>query len=132
MRYKSGLGNVLVGNEAYQTDFRPKQAIVTKFITLSPSGYLRLYNGFPWDGVSGAIDTKTNMKAGQLHDALYYLMRHGRLDCKDWRMADNEYAKQYKEDGGWAITINAHMLILKLAGGKYASPKNIKEIKVAP
>lgn len=71
---------------------------------LLPSGKLRIFKFFAWDGCSGpTIDDKTNMRAGLVHDALYYLMRVGALDKAYKRQADDELYRIMVDDGapGW-------------------------------
>jgi len=48
-------------------------------------GILIIKQRYAWDGASGpAFDTKTFMLGSLIHDALYQLMREGKLDRK-WR-----------------------------------------------
>ena len=39
--------------------------------------YLRVHKGYQWNGCTGAIDTKSNLRASLLHDALYQLIQCG-------------------------------------------------------
>jgi hypothetical protein len=51
-----------------------------EYIELRPDGLLTLFKGFPSDGCSGpTIDDRTNMRAGFVHDAGYWLIRLGFL-----------------------------------------------------
>lgn len=57
-------------------------------IKLSKAGWLTIKKGYAWDGPSGpAIDTKNFMRGSLVHDALYQLMREGRLG---WRTGPKE------------------------------------------
>ena len=116
-----------------QTAYRPKVAIRTPRIHLSRSGMLTIVEGYCWDGTSGpVIDRKTNMRAGLVHDALYELMRKGELAHQNWRKADQEFARILREDGAWGITVRIDMAGLRVAGGKYAHPKQKKKRHTAP
>ena len=114
VKYKSGYNYQLVGDEEYQTSFRPESDIVTRFITLNTTGKLKLIHGYAWDGTSGpVIDRKTNMRGSGGHDGLYQLMRMGLLDWREWRKADYDFSIFLREDGSWEITIKVDMLGLK-------------------
>jgi len=52
-------------------------------------GTLTIAAGYAWDGASGpAIDTKNIMTPSLVHDALYQLMREGRLPLSYRKQAD--------------------------------------------
>lgn len=65
-----------------QTDIIPPEKIQTSFSTLTVKGRLYICKGFCWDGASGAIDTKSIMKASCVHDAFCNWMSDGLLDYK--------------------------------------------------
>jgi hypothetical protein len=119
----------LAEDERFQTAFRPARDIVTDLIWLTTEGVLTIRRYYAWDGVSGpVVDRKSNWHAGCCHDALYELMRRGRLDHNRWRDADREFAKQLKKHGAWKITRQIDMAGLKLSHGKYAQPENRKKV----
>lgn len=131
MKYTKGYKYQLSEGQkiVWQTDFRPLEDIVTKHVVLQTNGILSILEGFAWDGVSGpVVDRDSNNLGGAVHDALYYLMRHGYLDCAEWKLADLEFAKALKQCGAWDITISIDMLGLKAARGKHANPKSKKAI----
>jgi hypothetical protein len=124
-KYKYQLTEV----EVFQTSFRPRVAIYTRFASMTTGGLLTIRAGYAWDGVSGPIrDTDSNHHAGLCHDALYQLMRMGLLDREMWRQADVEFARiclQYGTSKAWVFI---YMTGLKYAAGKYADPKERAKI----
>lgn len=56
------------------------EEIETKFIELAPDGQLTVKEGFLWDGPTGAWRERRFMRGSLAHDALYELMRMGRLE----------------------------------------------------
>lgn len=74
------------------------------YITLFPLGDIIIQRGYRWDGPSFiAIDTPDFMRASLVHDALYQLMREGKLDIKHREAADQELYNICVEDGMWKI-----------------------------
>lgn len=61
----------------------------TTYIALHRNGLFQIHKGYAWDGPSGAIDTMNFMRGSLVHDALYQLIRMGKLDPK-WRKAADE------------------------------------------
>jgi hypothetical protein len=56
---------------------------------LDPSGLLKIYEGYAWDGASGpAIDTPDFMTASLVHDVLYQFIRLGKLPMSARKDAD--------------------------------------------
>jgi hypothetical protein len=63
-------------------------------------GLLTVNAGYAWDGPSGpTIDTKNFMRGSLAHDALYQLMREGRLPTKHRKAADDLLYSMCREDG---------------------------------
>ena len=120
--------------EAYtvQTLMRPEEQIDAKRLTLTQGGKLTIHEGYCWDGCSGIVDRKSNMRAGLGHDALYELMRKGLIPHHRWREADAGFAQILDEDGAWNLTIKIDMAGLRIANGKYAHPKQRKKRFMAP
>ena len=72
----------------YQTGIK-HHSIRTPYISLTTRGNLIIHKHYMWDGPSGpTIDTKSFMHGSLVHDALYQLMREGRLDRKFREHAD--------------------------------------------
>jgi len=81
MRYRKGYKYQLTEDEqVYLPRYKDDVDIETDYIKLYKDGELIIKRGYAWDGASGgAIDTKTIMRASCVHDALYQLIRMGKL-----------------------------------------------------
>ncbi len=103
--YKSGYKYQLKETYVVRIPVIPPVAIHTEYISLETTGDLTLKEGYAWDGPSGpTIDTLTFMRGSLVHDALYQLMREGRLDHNVYReAADRTLRDICKEDGMWSV-----------------------------
>ncbi len=107
--------------------------IDSPFVSLLPAGLLIIRLGFGWDGASGpTIDTDTSMRGALVHDALYYLLRLGKLPQTERDVADEILSTICKEDGMYSLRANAWEFILEYLGGAAADPKNSKKLHIAP
>jgi len=71
-----------------------------EFFKLTATGWLTIKRGYAWDGCSGCtLDTKTNMRGGLVHDALYQLMRMGVIAEKYVDKANELFKQICREDG---------------------------------
>jgi hypothetical protein len=69
--------------------------------------FIRLYHnvltikaGYAWDGPSGpSVDTKNFMRGSLVHDALYQLLRAGKIDQKYRKYADQLLREMCRQDG---------------------------------
>ena len=87
IKFKDGYKYQLDETYTIQTAIFPAGPIITEYIELDVNGGLTIKTGYAWDGPSGpTIDTKTFMRGSLVHDALYQLMRQGKLN-KTWRPA---------------------------------------------
>jgi hypothetical protein len=94
------------------------------FIELDHKGKLTLKKGFCWDGPSGpTIDTDSAMPGSAAHDALYRLMRKGKLPYELRKYADRFYMDICDEDGMHWFRCNTHLYFLALFGAKNARPE---------
>ena len=86
---------------AYQTDITDQPGEVTDcWVVMDAKGLLEIKKGYAWDGASGpAIDTKNFMRSSLVHDALYQLMREGKLSQDKRKVADDLLCKICLEDG---------------------------------
>jgi hypothetical protein len=74
--------------------------ISSRYLRLVADGWLTIYSGYCWDGPSGpTIDTKNFMRGSLVHDALYQLIREGKLHecCRD--IADDLLKTVCLQDG---------------------------------
>ena len=122
--------------EGYEIDIsiKPKADINTEFIDLSINGRLTVKKGYAWDGPSGpVIDTKENLRASLVHDALYQLMRNNELVTRTHRKAADQIFKDLcKKDCVSNLRASMYYKALRRFGKPAASPENKKKIKRAP
>jgi hypothetical protein len=88
--------------ESYVVDIpiKPENEIITDFIELTTEGNLTIKEKYAWDGPSGpTIDTKNFMRGSLVHDALYQLIRNGKLYMGDREAADRLLKQHCREDG---------------------------------
>ena len=128
MRYRRGYKYQLAEPEILQTSFRLKKEVRIPRIILSTDGKLHIAEGYCWDGASGIIDRKTNLRASLGHDALYEMMRQGALNYELWKIADYDFAGWLRQDGAWPSTVKVDKFGLGLFGGRYAHPKQRKKV----
>jgi len=131
MLYRDGYKYQLAAHEYFQTSFTPATKISVPRITLYPDGVMLVHEGYAWDGASGIVDRKTNLRASCGHDALYQLMRMEVLPYSEWAKADADFCRWLAEAGAYALTIKIDRYGLSLFKGKYARPENRKKIFIA-
>lgn len=106
--------------------------INTPFIKLHKT---RLYiiKGYRWDGPSGpTLDVRSFMRGSLIHDALYQLIREGRLEKRLRRDADKLLRSHCREDGmNWLYSYVVYKA-LRLFGGKAVNPEGHITIVKAP
>jgi hypothetical protein len=104
IHYKSGYKYQLAENYRVKTPITG-HTISQGPIKLTVNGWLTIKKGYAWDGPSGpAIDTKNFMRGSLVHDALYQLMRNGRLSACAWRgKVDQLLRDMCIQDGMWRI-----------------------------
>ena len=92
----------------------------TQFLRLRADGVLIMHSGYRWDGASGpAIDTDTFMRGSLVHDALYQLIRLGRVSLDERPAADRLLYDIVREDGMWSIRAAWVYAGVRLFGGFY-------------
>lgn len=134
IRYRSDYKYQLA--EAYRITvaIRPKAAIESDYIDLDMDGNLTVKKGYAWDGPSGPVkDTRENMRASLVHDALYQLMRNEHLSARSNRKAaDLEFKQICKADGVSNFHASVYYKALRKFGKPAASPSHKKTIMRAP
>lgn len=132
--YRSGYKYQLAADFGIQTQIKPKNDIDTPLISLSKKGFLTVKKDYAWDGTSGpVIDTHENLRASLVHDAIYQLMRRGKVSYKKYRdKADRLFMKMCKQDGLSSMMARIFYEVLKRFGLSSAHPDNVREIKYAP
>lgn len=99
----------------------PELPVEARFIYLNLAGRLTILKGYCWDGTSGpTIDTKTNMRASLIHDALYQGMREGWLPQDMREEADQVFRDICLEDGMWPIRAAIDFKGLQWFGARHA------------
>lgn len=132
--YRSGYKYQLASDYPIKIDIKPKKDVDDQFIKLDTDGNLVVMGGYAWDGPSGPVeDTKENMRASLVHDALYQLMRKRHLTAKQHRdKADKLFKKICIMDGVEKDLAQLYYLGLKWFGKPSADPKNKKKTYRAP
>lgn len=107
--------------------------IQTPFIDLTVGGKLTIKELYAWDGASGpAKDTKTFMRGSLVHDALYQLMRHGKLEQVWRKRADKELKRICLEDGMSRFRAWYVYGAVRFGAGPAADPSAQKKEQTAP
>lgn len=71
-------------------------------VYLDLHGRLKIDPGYRWDFATGAIDTPAMVRASLAHDAMYDLIRAGKLPPEMRKRADKYFVELLKEGGvGW-------------------------------
>lgn len=142
MRYKMGLKYQLDKMYITQTPIKGLHVMSNDgFVKLTPSGFLFIKAGFAWDGPSGPmLDSQWVMTPSLVHDALYQLIREGKLSIDTYRsVADQLFYDMCMnraprdEDGTvepWAAALCRAMLTtLREFGEKAATREGGRQIK---
>jgi len=104
IKYKEGYKYQLAETYQVYVGLRPERDVLTEYILLSTKGFLSIMEGYAWDGPSGpAIDTKNFMRGSLIHDALYQLIREGKLAKTFRAAADIALREACLEDGMCSI-----------------------------
>jgi len=133
IKYKSGYKYQLVDEYHKTVELFPDKDIKTTYLLLNQEGYLRIREGYCWDGPSGpAIDTKNFMQGSLVHDALYQLMRQGLISQKWREQADKELRKICIEDGMSKVRAWWVYHAVKTFAKRCADTDNKRKILMAP
>lgn len=134
IRYRSEYKYQLANLYQIGIPIQLSETIDTDFIKLTSNGELTVKKGYAWDGPSGPVlDTRENMRASLVHDALYQLMRREHLKARTHRKtADKIFRDVCKEDGVSSYRANIYYKVLRKYGKPAASPENKKKIHQAP
>lgn len=134
IKYKSDYKYQLAEDYKVMVSIKPTSLLISDYIELDTHGNLLIKKGYAWDGPSGPVkDTHENMRGSIVHDALYQLMREGKLSTRTHRKAADQIFKDIcKEDGVSAIRASAYYKALQKFGRPAASPENKKLVCRAP
>jgi hypothetical protein len=133
VRYRAGYKYQLVENVSTAISIYPLEEIETDYILLNRLGLLTIKKGYAWDGPSGpTIDTKTFMRGSLVHDALYQLIRMGKLNSEHRKEADKILRKICLEDGMCKARAWWVYRAVRRCGWTAIDPKKELNIKEAP
>ncbi len=128
MKYRKGYKYQLVDTIAFPVTNLPTIGIETEYILLG-YGMLQIKQGYAWDGPSGpTIDTKTYMRAALAHDALYQLIRMGKLPASYRIIADKLLRQMCRDDGMSSFRASYTYWAVRTFGGASAIPGDVKEV----
>lgn len=102
------------------------------WIELSQDGHLAISAGYAWDGPSGpTFDTAAFMRGSLVHDALYQLMRAGKLGQDLRKKADQILVDLCEQDGMCWLRRHWVYRAVRLCGAPSAEPQD-PQVEVAP
>ena len=102
------------------------------WVVLKQNGLLVIRAGYAWDGASGpTIDSKSSMRASLVHDALYQLLRAGKLSPDARAAADKLLEDLCVADGMWRWRARLWWAAVRRWAG-YAAKRRAERTLVAP
>lgn len=100
MNYKSGYKYIVAETCVFKTRITLDTDIgVDNYLILHKDGTLVINKGYAWNGVNWWPDTKKNMSAGLVHDALYQLIQEGVLALAHKDNADLTFRDMLEQEG---------------------------------
>ena len=123
---------VLIRSKKYTVDFAvtirtivyPPETVKTRLLTLTTHGDLTIGQGWQFDGATWIPDrTKTVMRAAMCHDAIYELIRQGRLEKAMQGQADSCFLCMCMEDGIPRWRANFYYFVLSKIGHLALTPR---------
>ena len=131
--YKAGYKYQLHQDYVQAVPVAPDFPVFTPYLTLTSSGVLKIAAGYAWDGPSGpTVDSKNFMRGSLVHDALYQLIRLGKLPLETKQVADELLHAMCLEDGMSRIRASWVLLGVRLGGGASLLPEAEPEVLSAP
>ena len=131
--YKAGYKYQLHQDYAQAIPVSPAEPVFTPYLTLTTAGILLIKAGYAWDGPSGpTIDSKNFMRGSLVHDALYQLIRLGKLPFETKQVVDELLYSMCLEDGMSRLRASWVLLGVRLGGVASLLPKAEPEVRSAP
>ena len=94
-----------------------------EYLALDADGILTIRSGYCWDGPSGpARDSDDAMYGSLIHDALYQMIREGRINKSDRKRADEILRDVCIASGMNKVRAQAFYRAVRLAGKNYVKP----------
>lgn len=129
MRYSTGYKYKLEELTRFKCPHLNNLWIDTPYIDIK-YGCVFIYPGYAWDGASGPLpDTRRNLVPSLFHDAIYQLVREGRLKGSYRVWADEEFGRLCKEWGTWGWVADGYVAVL-LQYGQNALEKGKPQFEV--
>lgn len=143
IKYKKGYKYQLYKDYCIDTDIKPKDVITIPqspfrcpYVVLGTGGELNIYQGYAWDGATGAPDTKSVMRASLIHDALYQCMREYPTVFSPLggyrKSADKLFRKICIQDGLSRPIAWIYYIVIRFLGRKKALPGGSRKVITAP
>jgi hypothetical protein len=130
--YTDGWDYVLSRPYSVFTGIFPKREVIHEgdFI-LTVGGWLHIEAGYPWDGASGAFDTKNAMRGSLVHDCFCEMMRRGDLEYDFFSPFVHDLLGNIcEEDGMWEFRADAWRKATRIGrGGHPSHPDPHPELK---
>jgi hypothetical protein len=109
----------------FYTDIIPDEAGIWGLLGITDTGIMTIKKGYAWDGPSGiTVDTHTFMRGSLVHDALYQLMREGKI-AQDQRKRADEILKEVCLSDGMAKIRAAWVYAGVRVGGAASAKPNL-------
>ena len=136
IKYRAGYKYQLAERYVHQLAFKPLFVGVVAagpYLELVADGELTIAAGYAWDGPSGpTFDSKSTLRGSLVHDALFQLIRLGRLSRDFIDEANREYRRICREDGMGRIRAWGHFVVLEQFGDFATRPSAERVILSAP
>lgn len=128
-KFELSEGYIIQTDLKFEKDiFEPNEE--NPLIVLTKGGLLCIVPGYAWDGASGiAINTKNFIRGSLVHDALYQLMRQGKLGLENRECADKLLKTIILEDGMSFFRASYVYFAVRKFGESSAMPENKKELQ---
>jgi len=128
--YQKGFKYQLKQDFHAKTKIIPTEDIKANFIQLDRNGLIVILKGYAWDGPSGPTYDSDNTMAGSLvHDAVYQLIRAGRLPASYKGIADETMKEIMVEDGMWKFRAKYFFVGVNTFGdGSLVKPRKTYQI----
>ena len=131
--YKKGYKYQIFRTIEAETGIIPPQHIETDYASLSITGVLRLNKGFASDGPSGpTFDTPSFMAGAFGHDALYEMMRLGKLPASYREQVDRFLIIVCLQNGMWKLRSKWVYKGVRIGSGPASKPVNQRKVYTAP
>ena len=111
---------------------KAKPVVCGSYLKIKPGDILRIFKGYVWEPSGPTVGTKNFMVPSLAHDALYQLIRNGKLLPKElWReYADDLLKRMCLERGMWGIRAWYVHRAVRAFGG--CSARNPRKVITAP